>query len=317
MAYECEIIADSKSPRGVRLTTLSITLPRIILPELNTHRIFSRNSASSRAIPIAMRIAAAMNDPFVPKKWGKNQAGMQAKEYLNAEDSAKATAIWLAARDDAVKHTKALDALGVHKQHANRLLEPFLWQTVLVTATEWSNFYALRKHKDAQDEIREAAELMFETFQGSEPKLIKKGEWHLPFIQPEEFDGKFEHTELARKVSVGRCARVSYKLYDGSTSLEADLALCETLIASGHMSPLEHVATPSMLPYLPVSFTPDASNFKGWKQYRKFIPHENDYAKKLVEIERLKVEAEAVAMTTAIHERIADNKARAELKVLN
>lgn len=310
MAYNCRVLADSASPRGVRLTTLEITLPRNILAEFNTHRKFSRNSASSRAIPMMKMIERAMNDPFIPIYWGKNQPGMSASEELSPEDQAKAIAIWLAARDDAVKHAKALDALGVHKQEGNRLLEPFQWQTVLVTATDWDNFFALRMHKAASPSIRRAAELMFEAREASTPKFVDYGEWHLPLIQPDEFDGKFEHTEEACMVAVGRCARVSYLTHDGKRDLAADVELCEKLIASGHMSPLEHIATPSFFKYAPPSRYREASNFCGWKQFRKFIPHEDNYAKKMAEAKKRKVGFEM----TAIHERIAENKARAALK---
>lgn len=287
MAYAAKIVADSISEAGDRLTTMEVTFPRMVLAEYNTHRVFSRNSASSRAIPVLKQLMRIEENPFIPIYWGKDQSGMQAEQELSLADQERATAIWLAARDDALKHTRALLNLGVHKQIANRLLEPFMWHTVIVTATEWSNFFALRAHADAQPEIRVIAELMQEAYNTSQPKLLREGEWHLPLIQPDEYDGVFEFSEEARKISSARCARVSYLTHDGKRDIEADLTLYERLVGGGHMSPLEHVAVPDFYvpdindfgdQFGPISNGFHGSNFRGWKQFRKFIPHEDDYS---------------------------------------
>lgn len=295
MGYRARIVADSVSERGDRLTTMEVTFPRIILSEFNTHRMFSRNNSSSRAIPIEKRIAAIEEDPFIPNYWGKNQRGMQAEEALDEAGAKSAEAIWLQAMSDAIAHAKSLASHAVHKQLANRLIEPFAWQTVIVTATEWENFFALRDNDMAQPEIHEIAHMMREIYDGSVPNLVKQGEWHLPLIQDDERDGKFEHSQLARQVSAARCARVSYLTHDGKRDIEADVTLFNRLVTSGHMSPLEHPATPCVKRYQIeevfyddlglvskeknwVVINPFIGNFRGWKQLRKSVPHEDNFA---------------------------------------
>ena len=223
MAYAAKIITDSVSEAGDRLTTMEVTFPRMVLAEFNTHRVFSRNSASSRAIPVEKQLQRILDDPFIPVWWGRRQSGMQADHELEGQDLEQARAEWLAARDSAVNHVQRLLELGLHKQITNRLLEPFMWHTVIVTATEWGNFFALRANPMAQPEIRVVAEMMRDVYGESEPVLVRDGEWHLPLIQPEERDGEFEFSEDARKISAARCARVSYLTHDGSRDLDADL----------------------------------------------------------------------------------------------
>lgn len=291
MAYSAKIVTDSVSEIGDRLTTMEVTFPRMVLAEFNTHRVFSRNSASSRAIPVEKQLQRIMDDPFIPVWWGRKQSGMQADHELEEQDLEQARAEWLAARDSAVNHVQRLLELGLHKQITNRLLEPFMWHTVIVTATEWSNFFALRANPMAQPEIRVIAEMMRDLYDESEPALVKGGEWHLPLIQPEERDGVFEFSEEARKISAARCARVSYLTHDGKRDLEADLRLYDRLAGAGHMSPFEHVATPAWhIKYGPEGFSgfvPRSKykisewhgNFRGWKQLRKFLPNEDDFSK--------------------------------------
>jgi thymidylate synthase ThyX len=272
MAYSARILADSISSAGARLTTVEVTFPRMVLAEFNTHRQFSRNSASSRAIPFDKQLERIMNDPFVPIYWGANQPGMQADGEIDKAAQKEAVAMWLAARDAAVEQAKALNELGVHKQLVNRLLEPFMWHTVLVTATEWSNFYALRANPDAQPEIRRAAELMMEAYKASKPEELSEGEWHLPLIQDDEHEWAKANVEEAIKVSIGRCARVSYLTHDGVRDHAKDVELYERLTTGGHMSPLEHVATPL------ADAHEWSGNFQGWKQFRKTVPNEQDFS---------------------------------------
>jgi thymidylate synthase ThyX len=177
----------------------------------------------------------------------------------------------------AVSHAKELAEIGVHKQIVNRLLEPFMWHTVIVTATEWENFFHLRCHREAHPEIRRAAELMREVMHASKPRLVRYNDWHLPLIQHEEIQGSYARMyEHWCRVSVGRCARVSYLTHDGRRDPEEDVRLCNRLLASGHMSPFEHVARPfekADAPHFHICF---AGNFRGWVQYRKTIPNEHD-----------------------------------------
>jgi thymidylate synthase ThyX len=153
--FKAEILADSLSPQGNRLTTMKVTFPRFILAEFNTHRMFSRNSASSRAIPFAKMVKMVEENPFIPIAWQKDHKAMQGSEYLTDFNAGLAHESWLEARDNTVKIAKELNygnkvehdthgGLNVSKQLCNRLLEPFMWHTVIVTATEWENFFKLR-----------------------------------------------------------------------------------------------------------------------------------------------------------------------------
>ena len=285
MSYGARVVLDSISEAGDRLTTIEATFPRIVLAEFNTHRVFSRNSASSRAIPILKQLTRLEEDPYIPTYWGKNQSGMQAREELEGEARAQAIEVWMEAAEDAMRHAKRLLDLDVHKQITNRLLEPFMWHTVIVTATEWSNFFALRRDPDADPAIQGIANMMYDAMQASTPQLLKKGEWHLPLIQPDELEWATANLELAKKVSTGRCARTSYLTHNGSRDHDADIELYERLVSNGHMSPPEHVATPhyeepSMNDFGEPSGYESlwSGNFRGWKQFRKTLPNESDFS---------------------------------------
>jgi hypothetical protein len=268
VSYEAKIIADSTSPAGVRLTTLQVMFPRFLLAAFNTHRMLSRNSASSRAIPVRRRIQQVMADPFIPEQFGRNQKGMQANSDIDAAGQEIAHDIWTEALDAAIHQANELADLDVHKQHANRLLEPFMWHTVVVTATDWDNFFHLRCHPDAQPEFQKIAGMIRDVMEANTPALLQYGEWHLPYVEPRErFVPVDQHASL---VSAARCARVSYRTHDGRRNVELDLALATKLLAAGHMSPFEHPATPTD------TATEYYGNFKGWMQYRKLIPGESD-----------------------------------------
>ena len=239
MAYDAKVVCDSMSPDRVRLTTIEVTFPRIVLAEFNTHRMLSRNSASSRAVPVPKRITMAQETPYVPTAFGRNQKGMQSGAALEGEEAAKARDSWLRARDAAVTEAQAMAALGVHKEYANRLLEPFLWHTAIVTATEWQNFWNLRCHKNASEPIRRAAEMMWDAYDRSTPTLAPCGAWHLPYCI--EDDREYAPDDLA-KICTGRCARVSYLTHDGRRAPGEDVRLHDDLLGNGHMSPLEHAA---------------------------------------------------------------------------
>jgi thymidylate synthase ThyX len=261
VAYSARLLLDSMSPSGVRLVTLEVTFPRFVLAEFNTHRSLSRNSASSRAIPTSKLLERVENDPVLPAQWGRNQKGMSAGDVLDAREQELAERIWLSARDAAVAHARKLLELSVHKQELNRVLEPFLWHTVIVTATEWENFFELRCAPNAQPEIRAAALTMRAALDASRPAGVAIGEWHVPLVQDDE---RALPIELQKKISAARCARVSYLTHEGKRAIEKDLELYERLQADRHLSPFEHVATPS----------PDVefhANFRGWIQMRREI----------------------------------------------
>lgn len=255
-----EVVADSLSPTGVRLTTVDVTLHRYVLAELNTHRALSRNSASSRAVPIAKKVARVSDWPALPVRWGTAQPGMQSGPPLTGDDADHARRVWLQARDAAVEAAQQLADLGVHKEVTNRLLEPFEWHRVIVTATDWWGFFAQRRHRDAQPEIRAAADAIYQAIGASTPRSVPAGGWHLPLVDPTEA-AELGQADACR-VSAARCARTSYLTHRGVRDWHADLDLYQRLATADppHASPLEHVATPH--------HGDTAGNFHGWAQLR-------------------------------------------------
>ena len=266
MSIEAKIIADSISPGGVRLTTMQVKYQRFIIPEMNTHRVFSRSYSSSRAIPAAKLIEQVRNDPAMPIRFGKNKPGMQAAEDLSGEDLREAQELWIKAANIAADLCEEMAEKGVHKQICNRIVEPYLWVHGVISSTEWDNFYNLRCHPDAQPEFQFLAVTMREVQNASTPKLLEVGEWHLPYLSEDE---KLKLDPLiARMCSSARCARVSYLRHDGETpSIDDDVALFNRLAGSDpkHLSPLEHVATPQADSYF------WGGNFRGWQQFRSDI----------------------------------------------
>jgi thymidylate synthase ThyX len=275
MTISAKIIADSISPKGIRLTTMQLRYPKFIHGEFMTHRVFSRNASSSRAIPVERLIQDVIDDPAMPVFWGRNQKGMQAiEEYDNPEGAKR---LWLEARDNAVKQATTLHIVSLHKQIVNRVLEPFCHINVVVTATEWANFFALRRHKDAQPEIHALADAMWEAHGDSVPSRLEPGEWHLPYCNI----AATSQTDLNIKLSVARCARVSYRTHEGKEpDIEDDLKLYDRLIGSIplHASPAEHQATPDKCGTIPGQYDWNIpwqhGNFIGWRQYRKTLPNE-------------------------------------------
>jgi len=266
--YHAEVLLDSVNPAGQRLTTFVLRFPRFVLSEFNTHRMFSRNASSSRAIPTTKLMQQLREDPVIPVEWGRNQSGMQAREVLDADAGRSAEAAWLGARDAALAHAEQLRATGVHKQIVNRVLEPWMWASVIVSSTTYDNFFTLRCHPDAQPEIKRLADLMRVAFEASTPTPRAAGEWHLPFVGADDGDLSIDER---KQVSVARCARVSYLTHGGTRDIEADKVLHQRLLDAGHWSPFEHVA---------VAGPGDArfNNFSGWQAYR----HQMEQARVLV-----------------------------------
>lgn len=263
------MIADSLSPEGHRLTTMELVFPRIILSEFNTHRVFSRNSASSRAIPASrMREMVELN-PYIPARFTSNKPGMQGGEFLaDGENEAARNSYYLALQGALTTH-RELEALGVHKQHANRILEPWMWHTVVVSSTEWDNFFNLRLNPAAQPEIQGLAFEMYQALLTSAPVQFQRyDEWHLPYITDEE---KHFDQEMLKKVSVARCARVSYMRQNDQREYMEDVVLYMRLRDAGHWSPFEHVATPTTHEI----YIENEANFMGWVQLRHVVESED------------------------------------------
>lgn len=263
------IIKDSISENGIRLTTIELQQWRPLLAEFNTHRMFSRNSASSRAIPVKTMLKNILKAPFEPVVWGKNVSGMQAKEELTGYNLILAKFLWKFACYSNVAFAYLLNKVGLHKQWANRIVEPWQVTNTIVTATEWDNFIQLRCHSDAQPEIELLANNIRDALKESKPELLLEGGWHLPYVTEDEYNNEKYSIDDLIKISVARCARVSYNNHDGTkTTLEQDIKLYDRLVGSfpQHMSPSEHQATPAKDKKF-------YKNFKGWKQHRSFIEH--------------------------------------------
>lgn len=256
-----------------------------------THRMFSRNASSSRAIPVAKMIADIRKDPAIPMHWGANQRGMQAGAEIcdpvevRREDITRSVVFnrpesaWLNAMDRALETAEGFAKSGYHKQVVNRLIEPFAHITVVISATEYENFFALRYHPDALPEMQELAKQMYEARRASVPQELKVGQWHLPYVRPCEHAIRPHPHDLIKK-SVARCARTSYKLHDGAEpTLQADIELHDKLVAGKplHASPAEHQACPDVYMAGVGWMNPDENgNFApGWRQYRKQLMGEN------------------------------------------
>ena len=290
------ILADSVSPAAPRLTTWWVTMPRIILAEWNTHRKFARNAASSRAIPVEKCLQQVEENPFVPLVWHKNRPGMQGDEELQGAEREQAIAEWLAARDNAVAQAKRMIELGIHKQIANRLIEPWRYVDVLMTCCEpgLQNFFALRAEGAAEPHMQDLAYKMLELYNASTPKTLQPGEWHIPYgdNMPQGLDWE---TQL--KIAVARAARLSYENFDGTFSVEDDIKLHDRLASQGHWSSFEHIAqVADLLAHEPGKDYYDAIGTKhgnlepGWVQLRKLYPTECRTDKRVLP---LQVEEEA------------------------
>ncbi len=286
------IIQDSMCG-GNRITTFELEYPRFIHAELMTHRVFSRNAASSRAIPIEKMLQHVLDNTAAPIHWGANQSGMQAKAELNAEGKTDAKDTWYASARSAVDYSARLADIGTHKQISNRITEPFQVMKTIVTATEYDNWFELRNHEDAQPEIHELAKQMFIAIDDSEPLDITPGEWHVPYIERRtDINGLYYFVdnvqitlEEAKMISASCCAQVSYRKSDDS--LEKAKMVFDRLINSVpmHASPVEHQATP--VEFANIGWTDQpweegithvdrkgnfwSGNFKGWIQHRNLL----------------------------------------------
>lgn len=281
MSYQCKVVADSIGPSGVRLTTLEVTYPLFVHAEHLRHRSFSFSVASNRAIPTRKILEQVITSPVVPVWLGKNQPGMSAREELRGWRLWLARNVWMLARWPTVAFAWLLFRLGLHKQIANRILGPWQWVTLLVTGTDWDNFFALRCHPDAQPEIRVIAEMMRHEMAESwkrGPKRLSAGEWHLPLVMDymtlqEHVNAKGIATdEGVCMISAARCARVTMLNHGKAYTALEELAKAEVLMKSGHFSPFEHQA----------QALPDdrrVANLRGWRSFRSTIPNEANFEK--------------------------------------
>ena len=210
-------------------------------------------------------------------------------EGQEAIDQALARQVWDRHAHDCISRAQKFLHLGIAKQQVNFLLQDLCFIRGIITTTlpQLENFFGLRTELDdegypvARPEVYKIAKMMLDEFQYSTPWVLNPGEWHLPLVSDMEMLGEeVLHGKVVvdwdfwKKVSVGRCARVSYLTHDGVRDPEKDVALHDRLQADGHMSPFEHQGTPQEEPYgneyLAGSFG------YGWTQYRKLLADERN-----------------------------------------
>lgn len=261
-----KIILDSIC--ATRITTFELVLPKFMVAQLNTHRAFSRNSASSRAIPHAKMRSLVQDDGFVPSSWPSHQAGMLGGEPLDGANAIAAKITWQQAKDAALDAHQRLVDLGVAKEIANRLLEPFILTTVVLTATDFDGFFAQRlPGHGAQGEMAALAQAMKASLDESKPSMLSYGQWHLPYADVDL------PLASALRQSAARCARVSYKRQGQQSTLQDDITRHDSLIELGHWSPLEHQAM-ALRSKIRNKHT---RNFHGWAQYRALVDSDDSH----------------------------------------
>lgn len=297
MSITAKIIAYSRAPSGQLIVTFEIEYQRFIHGELMTHRLFSRNAASSRAIPVAAIIEQVRNNPAMPIHWGANQSGMQAKQELGTFRKKAAQKLWKIAAKAACKVAEAMTRVGLHKQVANRILEPFQTMKTVVTATCFENWFWLRDHEDAQPEIRALAQAMLAELDSQDPVDLGYNDWHVPYFGHGYWllDCGIPLAD-ALAISSSCCAQVSFRKLDDT--LDKAKTIYARLVESEpvHASPFEHQATPMKesenewgvsIINVPAFFTSWqdgithvdrkgnfwSGNFTGWIQHRQLIPN--------------------------------------------
>lgn len=261
-----KVILASKPDNGTPpIVTIHARYPRIIHGEVMTHRVFERNGRSSRAVPVMRMIKEVWHDPFIPKYLGANKKGMQAGEELNGFKRWLTRTTWrISAKLSCVAAFLMLKA-GLHKQIANRVLEPYSYIDTLITSTEWENFRELRVHEDAEPHFRDLAVMIMTLV--DDPKSyvpIKEREWHLPYVTEEE---KLKFTkEECLKLSTARCARISYAPFNGDGTITSEIERYKLLVESKpiHASPAGHQAQLKRS-------NKNGNLAKGWTQHRKLL----------------------------------------------
>lgn len=289
-----KIVADSINSSGNRLTTFELEYPRYIHAELLTHKMLSKNSQSSRAVPVS-KLTEANKSAVEPLVWGKNQAGMQSSQELTGWRLFFCKLIWKLSSTNAFVCSRLLAKLGLHKQWSNRITEPFSKIKVVVSGTEWANFFWLRTDNAAQPEMLKLALDMQFAMNESTPDILKIGEWHIPYVEWQRINDKqifFDDKEQeisqqdALKISASCCAQVSYRKLDNTK--EKAIQIYDKLFSSNkpHYSPTEHQGKVMKdfqekcnvfeggVSHIDGKNLLWSSNFKGFVQFRKLLESE-------------------------------------------
>jgi len=294
---QSEILRHSINEKGDEIISFKVKMPRFIQSELLTHRMFARNSASSRAVPFSKMLEKVSKEPVIPISWMKNHKGMQGSSFFkDPSEKSELKRIWLGALDSMKESASSLNKEGLTKQISNRLLEPFLYSELIITATDLDNFFSQRLGEGTEIHFRDLAVKMLASYRKSTPTTLNSGEYHLPFYS-KEFNSLSIFDKI--KVSVARCARVSYYNFNGNSSFDDDFRLYDWLVENQHWSPFEHVCrsmSSSEYNAYSVTRTPSSKEdsncevdgiklfreygrlgpFKGFIQHRKDFNNENN-----------------------------------------
>lgn len=272
-----KVIADSISESGYRITSIECHYPRFIHAEMLRHGLFhARSVSSSRAISTKLLIEQVATDPVIPLKFGKNQPGMVADNELDDDRQDIAKQIWIESAQNAARQARTLMKYDVHKQHVNRLLEPFIQVHELITATSWQNFLQLRLANNAQPEIQELANQIQDALASSQPKLLANDEWHLPYITDEIRKITAAGQYSLGYISAALCAKLSYSTYSHEQRmaesretlgndewLRQQHEFANKLLENKHLTPFEHVAIPITMGW--------NEQFYGWQSLRNIL----------------------------------------------
>jgi hypothetical protein len=294
------LIKDSISDSGKRMSTFEIEMPRLILPEWNTHRAVSKNLQSSRAVPFDSAIKMVEESIFEPVHYGINEPGMVSRAEFQGESLVMVRGLWKMAKATTISIAKMLSVYKPHKQWAARILEPYMMSKAVSTATDWDNLIWLRDDDDAQPEIRDVAKGLKFCLENSKPFHLKEGEWHLPYVGTYRDDSGNIHyvgyvgqegvdisVEDALKISASCCAQISYRKLNDTK--EKAIEIYQKLFSGRkpHMSPTEHQGTPISQPSNPFDASQwqdgvthvdrdgllHSGNLTGWVQYRQTLPN--------------------------------------------
>lgn len=252
---EVKVLLDSVNPyTNVRLTTLHCVYPQFIHQQVLTHRMFSRNSSSLRAISFDR---ASEEFEIVYPTWTEEKKGMQGN-IITDEDKQDLASSYVDCMYNDVRHwCKKLESLGVHHQDINNYLRPFQNIHTVITATDFENFFQQRLHESTKPDMQRLAQLIYTALEESKPE---ENCHHAPMLN-DLWDSTFSNEQLYL-ISAARLARISY--FKWQDDPQKDLELAKKLIENNHPSPFEHIAFAQQ-------DNEYYGNFKSWKQLRHIL----------------------------------------------
>ena len=252
---EVKVLLDSVNPyTNVRLTTLHCVYPQFIHQQVLTHRMFSRNSSSLRAISFDR--ADSEFDTVYPT-WTLEKKGMQGPLVEDFKTKLMADCIVDEMDNFVSSRCARLEELGIHHQDINNYLRPFQNIHTVITATDFENFFQQRLHESTKPDMQRLAQLIYDALEESKPEETI---WHTPLIS-DLLESTYTNKQL-ELISAARLARISY--FKWQDDPQKDLELAKKLIENNHPSPFEHIAFAQQ-------DNEYYGNFKSWKQLRHIL----------------------------------------------